>query len=330
MKIATTENKIIDISIIIVNWNTRDILYNCLNSVFQETKGIIYEVIVIDNASIDNSVDMIREKFPQVILIENQENKGFAAANNQGIAISKGRYILLLNSDTVILNNAISKTVSFADANPETAVVSCRVLNSNKQIQSSCFQFPSLLNLFLSGIYLYKLFPKNKFFGRELLTWWDKNNVNEVDVVVGCYLQARYDAILQIGLLDEQFFMYSEETDWCYRFKQAGWKVLFTPDAEIIHYGGESSKKIAVKMLLEMTRSRLCYFKKHKGYIEYILASILIASFYLVRIPYWLSLAVCTSKEKRKVYLQKAYSYLINSLYAITGGTHRYWVRSEK
>ncbi len=238
-----------DVSIIIVNWNTRDILRNCLTSVYAETKDIEFEVIVIDNASTDDSPEMVVKEFPKATIIENSQNKGFAAANNQGLAIVRGRYVLLLNSDTVVLDGAITRSVTFSDAHPEAAVAGCRVLNPDKALQPTCFMFPSTLNMLLLSSYLYKLFPKSKFFGRERMTWWDRNNIREVDVVTGCFMMVRRAAIKQVGMMDEQFFMYGEETDWCYRFKQAGWKILFTPIAEIIHLGEASSRQMKSELV---------------------------------------------------------------------------------
>ena len=178
---------------------------------------------------------MVREDFPETIIIQNTDNKGFVLANNQGFEVAKGRYVLLLNSDTIILDNAIAKTIEFADAHSEAAVVGCTILNPDRTPQPiTCFMFPSILNLLLSGTYLYKIFPKSKFFGRELMTWWDKSEVKEVDVVAGCYMLVRKDAMNQVGVLDQRYFIYAEETDWCYRFKENGWKVLFAPEPEII------------------------------------------------------------------------------------------------
>ena len=158
-----------DISVIIVSWNTRDILRDCLASVYAQTTGAEYEAIVVDNASSDGSAAMVKAEFPQVILIENTENKGFAAANNQGIQIAKGRYVLLLNSDTVVLDCAIPKTFVFAEKHPEAAVIGCKVLNPDHTLQPTCFMFPCLLNLCLSSTYLYKIF-QNRFFGRERMS----------------------------------------------------------------------------------------------------------------------------------------------------------------
>jgi len=288
----------LDLSIIIVNWNTRSIVCDCLRSIYEQCGEIELEVIVIDNASTDGSVEMVKKDFPQVTLIENPQNRGFAAANNQGIAISKGRYVLLLNSDTVVLDNAIAKTAAFADSHPKAAIVGCRVLNPDQTLQPTCFMFPSILNMLLSSTYLYKLFPKSKFFGRERMTWWDRNEIREVDVVTGCFMLIRQKAIQQVGTMDEQFFMYGEETDWCYRFKQAGWKIMFTPACEIIHLGGQSSRQQRSKMMLQLRGSILLFIKKHNSFLTYALACLLVALFFFLRVPYWLLRALFSRNSK--------------------------------
>jgi GT2 family glycosyltransferase len=278
-----------DVSIIIVNWNTRDILRDCLESVYARTKDIAFEVIVIDNASSDDSVGMIKREFAQVRLIENTENKGFAAANNQGMRIAQGRYVLLLNSDTVVLEAAILRAVRFADAHPEAGVVGCRVLNADRSLQITCFMFPSALNLLLWITYLYKVFPRSRFWGRGRMTWWNRDDVREVDVVTGCFMLVRREAIDRVGLMDEQFFMYAEEADWCYRFQQAGYKRLFTPEAQIIHLGGASSDQIKPRMIVAWRESMLLYFKKHASPLSRAAAWTLLNVFYLTRVPYWLA-----------------------------------------
>ena len=170
----------IDVSIIVVAWNVRDLLHKCLESVYEQTEDIEFEIVYVDNASTDGSVEMVRNQFPTVRIIKNDENKGFIVANNQGIEISEGRYVLLLNSDTVILKNAIAKTMKFADEHPDAAVVGCRVLNPDRTLQRTCAMYHSVLNMLLSATYLYKIFPKSKFFGREEMTWWEFNDVREV------------------------------------------------------------------------------------------------------------------------------------------------------
>lgn len=298
----------IDLSIIVVNWNTRDILWDCLKSVYEQTKDISFEVIVIDNASSDDSVKMVKSEYPQVVLIENNVNRGFAAANNQGMQVAKGRYVLLLNSDTIVLDSAIQKTLAFATQHPEAAVVGCKVLNPNRSLQPTCFMFPSLLNLFLSSTYLYKLFPHNRFFGREQMTWWARDDVREVEVVTGCFMLVRKEAIVQVGMMDESFFMYAEETDWCYHFKKADWKLLFTPDSQIIHLGGQSSKTVRPKMIIQLRIGILQFIRKHHNVLYYYSATAMILLWFAVRIPWWGILSII-SKNKRKEALLIIKSY---------------------
>ncbi len=306
-----------EVSVVVVNWNTQDILRDCLRSIYEQCGEIELEVIVIDNASTDSSVEMVKKDFPQVTLIENPQNRGFAAANNQGIAVSKGRYVLLLNSDTVVLDNAIAKTVAFADNHPEAAVVGCRVLNPDRTLQPTCFMFPSILNMLLSSTYLYKLFPKNKFFGRERMTWWDRNDIREVDVVTGCFMLVRQNAIKEVGSMDEQFFMYGEETDWCYRFKQAGWKILFAPCAEIIHLGGQSAQKMATFMVVQIRKSILRFMKKHHGPIIYRIACVLTVIFLAVRLPIWSVIALFQRAQNGEAAIKKRayFSSIANILF---------------
>jgi len=299
----------VDVSIIIVNWNTKELLRDCLSSVYEHAGDIDYEIIVIDNASTDGSAEMVKNDFGQVILIENTENRGFAAANNQGMAVAKGRYVLLLNSDTIVLDNAIAKTVRFADENPRAAVTGCRVLNPDRTLQRTCFRFPSILNMLLSSTYLYKLFPKNRFFGREQMTWWDRNDVRQVDVVTGCYMLVRREAIEQVGMMDEGFFIYGEETDWCYRFKNEGWKVMFAPIGQIIHFGGQSTAQRPVAMIVQLRLSILKFMKKHYSRPAYLTARFLVALFFAVRLPVWLAKVLIQPTMRDEAAMKiKAYS----------------------
>lgn len=305
-----------DVSVLIVNWNTREILRDCLKSLYEQTRGLTFEVIVIDNASEDGSPQMVKEAFKEVILVENSTNRGFAAANNQGMAMAKGRYVLLLNSDTVVLDNAIAKTVVFADAHPEGAVVGCRILNPDKTLQTSCFLFPSLLNLLLSATYIYKVFPQSRFFGRENMTWWARDDEREVDVVTGCFMLVRREAIEQVGVMDEQFFMYGEETDWCFRFKNAGWKCLFSPSGSIIHIHGASSKIRRHAMMLQCRASILLFFRKHRGFLSYRLACLVIAFDACLRIPYWFVKWVLSGKWRgeERALMRTCWSAMCRSL----------------
>jgi len=277
----------VDISIIIVNWNTREYLQQCLRSIYAAASNLAFETIVVDNASKDGSAKMVTANFPQVILITNDTNKGFAAANNQGIARATGQYILLLNSDTIVLDNAIENCLAFARANPDAAVIGLAVLNPDRTVQPTCFMFPSILNMLLSTSYLYKLFPHSKFFGRERMTWWNRSDIRQVDVVTGCFMLVNRKAIQQVGLMDERFFLYAEETDWCYRFKQAGWKVLFAPVGHIVHFGGQSARHVPAETILQVRAGILQFFKKHRSRAEYYLACVLVWLFFALRLPVW-------------------------------------------
>jgi GT2 family glycosyltransferase len=269
--------KPLDVSVIIVNWNTRDILRDCLRSVYEQTGGVTFEVIVVDNASDDGSAEMVKQEIPQVILIENKENRGFAAANNQGMAIANGRYILLLNPDTIVLDGAIQKSVVFADYHPDIAVVGCQVWLNEHEIQRTCFAFPSVVEFIFQKMGLRRLFPRSRSFGWIDYGWWDRTTPMDVDVVSGMFMLVRKSAIEQVGGMDEDYFVYAEETDWCFRFKKAGWKCVFTPTARIIHIdgGNKSTDLVKIKMYVQMQKSVLIFYKKRCGFASWLIAKLL-------------------------------------------------------
>lgn len=308
----------IDVSIIVVAWNVRKLLYDCLKSVYDQTKGIDFEVIYVDNASEDGSVEMVRKEFPEVQIIQNPKNEGFIKANNQAIEIAEGRYVLLLNSDTVILDNAIAKTVRFADQHPEAAVIGCRVLNPDHSLQRNCFMYPSVLNLFLAAMYFYKIFPKSRFFGREHMTWWNFDDVREVQTVCGSFSLVRKEAINQVGPMDGTYFVYGDDPDWCYRFKKNGWKIMFTPGAQIIHYGGQTTKQLPREFKLQLYGSTLTFMKLHRSKLSFLIVRFLIALFLFVRVPYWLVTGLLGKRQGRQS-ITTAKTYLIGSIYCIVG-----------
>ena len=298
-----------DVSIVIVGWNISDLLRSCLSSVFDQTKGIAFEVVYVDNASVDGSVDMVATTFPAVRIIRNGKNEGFIRASNQGIEASEGRYVLLLNSDTVILDNAIPKMVEFADAHPEAGAVGCKVFHPDGSLQRSCFMYPSILNMFLSTSYLYKLFPRSRFFGRGMMTWWDFNDVRQVQAVCGCCSLVRREAIKQVGLMDETYFFYGDESDWCYRFEKNGWKNMFMPGAKIIHYGGATTKRMPDTFKLQLFGSYLIFMRVHRSKPAFTCARLLAALFFFARVPYWSLVALCNKRE-RQASIRTAAAYL--------------------
>ncbi len=306
------------VSIIIVNWNTREILRDCLRSVYEHAGPVDFHVIVVDNASTDGSADMVRSEFGKVELIANSDNRGFAAANNQGMAVATGRYVLLLNSDTLVLDGAIAKMVTCADAHPDVAVLGCRVLNRDRSLQPTCFMYPSVLNVFLDVTSLSKVAPRSRFFGRARMTWWKRDNVREVEVVTGCFMLVRREAVDRVGVMDDSFFMYGEETDWCYRFRKAGWKVLFAPCGEIIHLGGASSRRAAGEMNLQLKAGVLQFMHKHATRMQYVSACLLMGLFLILRIPFWFVRGIVCNRDRRR-----SWSHVVayaKGLRRITGG----------
>ena len=252
------------LSIIIVNYNVEKLLKKCLGAVYAETKNVPFDVWVVDNNSKDTSVLMVRQNFPQVNLIENKENVGFARANNQAIAKCTSDYILLLNPDTLILQNAIEKVVNFMDRQPTVGICGCKVLNEDGTLQLACrrsIPTPGVAFFRLTG--LSKLFPNSKITAKYNLTYLDPDSPHQVDAVSGAFLMIRKKVVDSIGLLDEQFFMYGEELDWGLRAKKVGWAIMYYPDAEIIHYKGECSKFNHRKAAFEFYRSMYLFHKKH-------------------------------------------------------------------
>jgi N-acetylglucosaminyl-diphospho-decaprenol L-rhamnosyltransferase len=252
-----------DLSIVIVNWNTRDLLTLCVQSVYDATSDLDFEIILVDNASTDGSAEMVRQDFPQVQIVANAENVGFVRANNQAIARCQGRYILLLNSDTQVLPRSLDKTVQFMDEHPTVGIAGIRLLNPDGSFQASYTPFPTLWREFLILSGLGRLLIRSTFpsYGPQT-----KKGAQRIKgYMEGAYLMTRREAVEQIGGLDERIFMYAEDVDWCYRFHQAGWEVWYLPQVSIIHHGGQSSKKRRGRMEAELYRSRVYFFRKHRG-----------------------------------------------------------------
>jgi len=256
-----------DLSIIIVSWNVRELLRRCLASIYAGWPAERpLEVIVVDNASSDGSVEMVRREFPQVQLIANQDNRGFTRANNQGIAASRGRYVLLLNPDTEVLDDALTVMVAYMEAHPKVGVVGPKLLYPDGSVQSSRRRFPTLATAFLESTILHQWFPDNPAARRYHVLDQPDDRVQPVDWVVGACLMVRRQAIEAAGLLDEGFFMYSEELDWCRRIKERGWEVVYLPDARVVHHGGKSSEQVVPARHLHFQRSKVRYFRKHHGF----------------------------------------------------------------
>jgi N-acetylglucosaminyl-diphospho-decaprenol L-rhamnosyltransferase len=250
-----------DLSIVVVSWNTRDLLRSCLQSIRETAAELDHEVIVVDNASSDGSAEMVSREFPDALLIVNTRNVGFAGANNQAIVVGKGDFVLLLNSDAVLLPGAALELVRYLRRRPEAAVAGAQLLNPDRSFQWSYADFPSfggelLLATKLAGFVrpAYPSYPESSSQAERSVDW-----------VSGACMMVRRSAIRQVGLLDDGYFMYTEETDWCYRMRQSGWSVGYVPQARVLHWGGQSASAAPERKRSQVYRSKWRFFQKHRG-----------------------------------------------------------------
>ena len=254
----------LDLSVIIVSWNVRELLTRCLASLRAAGIGS-WEIIVVDNASSDGSAAMVRQHFPQVRLIANDSNLGFTHGNNQGLAASQGRYVLLLNPDTEVVGEAVATLLTFLDAHPDVGVVGPQLRYPDGSIQPSRRRFPTLATAFVESTVLQPLFAGSRLLRRYYVADRPDDVTQDVDWLVGACLLVRREAIAQAGPLDEGFFMYAEELDWCRRIKQAGWRIVYLPAAQVIHYEGKSSEQNLAARDIRFHSSKVRYFRQHHG-----------------------------------------------------------------
>ncbi len=281
-----------DASIVVVSFNTRDMLRDCLNTLMERAGNVTYEVIVVDNASRDTSSEMIAEEFPDVVLIRSEENLGFAGANNRGFEIARGRYVVLLNSDAFIEEGALPLSVQKMDEQPRVGLASGRLVGRNGEWQPSARMFPSVTNELLTLSGLRDRYPHSRFFGRMDRTWADPLEPAEVDWVPGAYSIIRREALEAIGYFDRRFFLYYEEVDLCLRLKEAGYQLWYWPDIVVLHIGGESARTVenaggmsnaGAQLTLWRMRSALLYHRKHHGYTGALAAMAAEAGFHQIR-----------------------------------------------
>lgn len=271
-----------DLSVILVNWNTCDLLRDCLNSIRAGTAGLKIELIAVDNGSTDASLAMLAADFPEVAVIANADNRGFAAANNQGLGVARGRHVLLLNTDTLVRGDVLARAVEWLDAHPQVGVMGPRVLNSDGTVQDSV-----------------KGWPGFRYLARQTLGLRRNRAVNlglqeaaPVPAVSGCAMFVRRAAIADVGLLDEAFFFYGEETDWCRRFARAGWGVHFAPVGEIMHFGGGAARRLDHRRDVLLTEGTVRLHRKHGGLAAGVAAYSLLAVFNASRGVLWGGMAL--------------------------------------
>lgn len=248
----------------IVTYRARDLLRDCLRSLYQNTH-LSFEVIVVDNGSGDGVIEMLRQEFPEVRTVENRENAGYTRPMNQALRLGRGRYLLQLNPDTLVLPEAIDRMVAFMEQHPEAGICGPKVLNRDLTLQKPCRRGEprpwAVLTYFLG---LSALFPRSRLFNQYLLTYLDEDEINPVDGVAGSCMLARRALVEQIGYLDERYFAYQEDADFCFRARQAGWKVYYMPKAQIIHFGSLGGSRVQpYRSIYEWHRSYFTYYRQH-------------------------------------------------------------------
>ena len=253
------------ISVVIVSWNARAFLEECLASIARAKRPGVLEVIVVDNASSDGSAEMVETQFPEVRLQRNASNLGFAAANNIGIRMASGEHIFLINSDVTVAPDCLEKLVKFMDEHPAVGVAGPTMLTGGGAIGRSCRGFPTVWRMACHAVGLDRLIPQSPIFSGYTMRYWKQNSTREVDILGGWFLCVRRAALEEVGLLDERFFFYAEDMDWCRRFRLKGWKVMFVADAQSVHYGGGSSKVAPTKYYIQEQRADLQLWRKHNA-----------------------------------------------------------------
>lgn len=254
-----------DISIIIVSWNVRPLLLQCLASLQDAADGARMEIILVDNASQDGTAAAVRAAFPDVQMIANDENRGFTVGNNQGLAVASGQYLFLLNPDTEVRPGALSELWRFMQAHPRVGIAGPRLRYADGGIQSSRRRFPTLVTLFTESTIVQEYWPGLPWFGRYYVADRPADETQAVDWIVGAAMFVRREVYEQIGGLDEGFFMYCEELDWCQRAVEAGWQVVYHPKAEVMHYEGRSSEQVVAARHIRFFSSRVRYTRKYHG-----------------------------------------------------------------
>ncbi|NLF66706.1 MAG: glycosyltransferase family 2 protein [Chloroflexi bacterium] len=272
-----------DLTIVVVSWNVRDLLRGCLASIDRGRGDLALQVIVVDSASTDSSAEMVAAEFPWVELIASAENVGFPAGNNLGLVRARGRHVFLLNPDTEVIGDALSTLVAYLDAHPDVGVVGPQLLNADGTVQSSRRRFPTLATAFFESTWLERLAPR-RLLDRYYVLDRPDGETSDVDWVVGAALMVRQSVVQQVGALDAAYFMYSEELDWCRRIRDAGWRVVYLPAAQVVHHYGKSSEQAVTARHINFQRAKLRYFRKYHGWLVCAVLRLYLLAGYLVQI----------------------------------------------
>lgn len=272
------------LDIIIINWNTCELLLQCLRSLDKVKLFSKHRIIVVDNGSSDGSAKEVSDNRPDVILIENHENYGFAKGNNIGICQSQSEYVCLINSDVIVLDGCIESLIDFMISHTDVGMIGPKLLNADGSFQLSCKRFPTVWNAFCMAVGLHRVFPKSRYFCGTEMTDICEHVIQDVEAIAGAFLLVRRATISEIGLLDEDFFFYGEDIDWCKRVHDGGWRLVYYPLAKAVHLGGSSSSKDPFRFQQELYSAKLRYWKKHHGKLRRTLFVLIIMSHLAARI----------------------------------------------
>jgi hypothetical protein len=274
----------VDLSVIIVSYKVPGLLDDCLASLFAQTQGLEYEVFVVDNAPGDGSAEMVRDKYPQVTLLEPDDNLGFAGGNNHAAKRAAGRRLLLLNPDTVVLDGAIQKLWAFAESKPEAGIVGGRTVRADGSLEPTCcWADPGLWPLLCKATGLNVLAKGSRLFDREAMGWWQRDDDRQVDIITGCFLMIERELWERVGGFDPRFFMYAEEVDLCWRVRNTGKEIWFAHEPEVIHLVGASAGKASGSRTIAVNKAILQLFHKHRGWAYCMLADMLMVCGLTVR-----------------------------------------------
>lgn len=287
----------VDVSVVIVNWNTRELLLDCVASLLAQTQRSTLEVIVVDNGSHDGSADALAHAFPQARIIRNTENFGFARACNQGLTIAAGDYLCLVNSDVRALDGVIDRMHTYLRDHPDIGALAPKTVGSDLGLRRNCRDYPTLRNEASQMLLLNRLFPRVQAFRGRTLQDYDYATSRDIEVLSGCFLMVPRKVWKDVGGLDERFFIYAEDADWCLRIREAGWRVVYYPDAVAIHYGGSSASVEPCTFTVELMKSNLQFWRKHHGRVKTGIYWLLLLSGSAIRVVAWTARAVVSSSD---------------------------------
>jgi GT2 family glycosyltransferase len=298
------DNSVIDLSIVIVSWNTAKYLEECLDSLRTIDGNLSVEIIVVDNASTDGSAEIVRSQFPEVRLFESGANLGFAGGNNIGLKAATGKYICLINSDVNVPAACLPKMYAYMEQQPTIGLLGPGMVRTDGRVHRSGMRFPTLWSVFLRALFLDSLFKGFGFFGGFLMKDFQFDRTTDIDVLNGWFWMARRDAVNKVGPLDNHFFMYGEDVDWCKRFHLAGWRLVFYPEAKALHYGGASSANAPSRFLVEKQRANLQFWKKYHGRTSLFFFLLIGCLNYSIRAMGWSAVYLMLSSMRSRAHIE--------------------------